>query len=219
MPTASSRSRPRSPGCNGRGCRTAIPSRPTTRRLVADLPALTSDGGWRSYFAAAGIGRRRTSSSAQPSYFEGLHKVFDDTPLATWRTYLAFNLLSVFAEYLPAAFVAEDFDFDQHILRGVPENQPRWKRGVGVVDRLMGFALGHLYVDRYFPPANKAHAEALIGNLMAVYAESLATLDWMGDDTRARRSPSSGDPAEDRLSGEVAQLRGLAIRATTWPAT
>ena len=159
------------------------PLKTYNKRLVADLPALTKDGGWRPYFSTAGV----TVDSlvvGQPSYFEGLHKVIDETPLATWRIYLTFGLVSVFAEYLPKAFVDEDFDFDQHILRGVPENQPRWKRGVGLVDRVMSFALGHLYVDRHFPPANKAHAEALIGNLMAVYAESLATLDWMGDDTR-----------------------------------
>jgi len=159
------------------------PLKTYNKRLVADLPALTKDGGWRPYFSTAGV----TVDSlvvGQPSYFEGLHKVIDDTPLATWRIYLTFGLVSVFAEYLPKAFVDEDFDFDQHILRGVPENQPRWKRGVGLVDRVMSFALGHLYVDRHFPPANKAHAEALIGNLTAVYAESLATLDWMGDDTR-----------------------------------
>ena len=159
------------------------PLKTYNKRLVADLPALTKDGGWRPYFSTAGV----TVDSlvvGQPSYFEGLHKVIDETPLATWRIYLTFGLVSVFAEYLPKAFVDEDFDFDQHILRGVPENQPRWKRGVGLVDRVMSFALGHLYVDRHFPPANKAHAEALIGNLTAVYAESLATLDWMGDDTR-----------------------------------
>jgi len=159
------------------------PLKTYNKRLVADLPALTKDGGWRPYFSTAGV----TVDSlvvGQPSYFEGLHKVIDDTPLATWRIYLTFGLVSVFAEYLPKAFVDEDFDFDQHILRGVPENQLRWKRGVGLVDRVMSFALGHLYVDRHFPPANKARAEALIGNLTAVYAESLATLDWMGDDTR-----------------------------------
>src|SRR6185437_6109430 len=117
------------------------------------------------------------------------------------------------AEYLPKAFVDEDFDFDQHILRGVPENQPRWKRGVGLADRVMSFALGHLYVDRHFPPANKAHAEALIGNLTAVYAESLAKLDWMGDDTRREAlaklraiQPRIGYPEKWR------SYAGLAIR-------
>jgi predicted metalloendopeptidase len=159
------------------------PIKTYNKRLVGDLPALTADGGWRSYFSAGAI-TLDDLVVEQPSYFEGLRKVIDEVPLRIWRVYLAFNLLSAYAPCLPVAVVAEDFDFNQHTLRGVPENQPRWKRGVTVVDTLMGFALGHLYVDRYFPPASKAHAEALIANLMAVYTESLATLDWMGDDTR-----------------------------------
>ena len=159
------------------------PIRTYNKRLVADLPALTADGGWRSYFSAGGVAVDALVVE-QPDYFEGLRRVIDDVPLRIWRAYLAFNLLSAYARYLPAALVTEHFDFDEHILRDVPEDQPRWKRGVATVDRLLGFALGHLYVDRHFPPASKARAEALIGNMMAVYAESLATLDWMGDDTR-----------------------------------
>jgi predicted metalloendopeptidase len=189
------------------------PLKTYNKRLVTDLPALTKDGGWQPYFGAAGVAVD-SLVVGQPSYFEGLHKVIDETPLATWRAYLAFGLVSVFAEYLPKALVDEDFDFDQHVLRGVPENQPRWKRGVGLVDRLMAFALGHLYVDRHFPPANKAHAEAMIGNLMAVYAESLATLDWMGDDTRREAlaklkaiQPKIGYPEKWRSYADLAVRR------------
>ena len=35
-----------------------------------------------------------------------------------------------------------------------------------------------------FPPESKAHAERMIANLMAVYRDGLATLDWMGPETR-----------------------------------
>jgi predicted metalloendopeptidase len=63
--------------------------------------------------------------------------------------------------------------------------QPRWKRAVALVDRLIGFDLGKLYVEHYFPPESKARAEAMIANLIAVYRDGIATLDWMGPDTRA----------------------------------
>ena len=110
--------------------------------------------------------------------------VLRDMPLESWRAYLAYNLLSTLAPFLSAPFVAEDFAFEQQTLRGVPEIQPRWKRAVAMIDRLGGFALGRLYVERYFPPASKARADALIANLMAAYRESIATLDWMGPATR-----------------------------------
>jgi len=162
------------------------PIKTYNRREVESLPALLAQADWPAHFAATGIGGGiRTLVLAQPSYFDGLGAVLRETPLESWRAYLAYNLLSSYAPYLSAPFVAEDFAFEQHTLRGVPEIQPRWKRAVATVDRLFGFALGRLYVARYFPPANKARADALIANLMAAYRQSIAALDWMGPATRA----------------------------------
>jgi len=44
--------------------------------------------------------------------------------------------------------------------------------------------LGKLYVAKYFPPENKRRMEALIGNLLAAYRQSINTLDWMSDATK-----------------------------------
>jgi predicted metalloendopeptidase len=153
--------------------------------LVA-LPALVARDDLPSYLAAAGVSRDiPTVIVAQPSFFAGLETVFRDTPLDTFKALLVYNLLSAYSPYLSAPFAEEDFAFELHTLRGVPEIQPRWKRAVSVVDRLIGFDLGKLYVERYFPPDAKARAEAMIANLIAVYREGIATLDWMGPDTRA----------------------------------
>jgi predicted metalloendopeptidase len=153
---------------------------------LAALPALVGKDDLPSYLAAAGIGRDiSTVIVAQPSFFAGLEAVFRDTPVDTFKALLAYNLLSAYSPYLSAPFADEDFAFELHTLRGVPEIQPRWKRAVSVVDRLIGFDLGKLYVERYFPPEGKARAEAMTANLIAVYREGIATLDWMGPDTRA----------------------------------
>jgi len=180
------------------------------RREVAALPALLAQDDWPAHFAAAGGAEIRTLVVAQPSYFEGLGMVLRDMPLESWRAYLAYNLLSSYAPYLSAPFVAEDFAFGQHTLRGVPEIQPRWKRAVATLDRLLGFALGRLYVERYFPPASKARIDALIANLMDAYRQSIATLDWMSPATRgealaklAAINPKIGYPATWRDYGRL----------------
>ena len=161
------------------------PIKTYNKTAIAELPALTAPHDLPSYLTAAGVGGNITSVVvAQPSYFAGLGAVIGEVPLQTWRTYLVYNLLSSYAGYLSAPFVTEDFAFQQHVLRGVPEIEPRWKRAVTTVDRLIGFDLGKLYVERYFPPASKARAEAMVANLMAAYREGIATLDWMGPDTR-----------------------------------
>jgi putative endopeptidase len=161
------------------------PIKTYNKTAIADLPALIAPQDLPSYLRAVGVGSDiATVVVSQPSYFAGLGAVARDAPLETWRELLSYNLLSSYANYLSAPFVAEEFAFEQHTLRGVPEIQPRWKRAVSTVDRLIGFDLGKLYVGRYFPPANKARAEAMIANLMAAYREGIATLDWMGADTR-----------------------------------
>src|SRR6202000_3584257 len=50
---------------------------------------------------------------------------------------------------------------------------------------LIGFDLGKLYVERYFPKDGKARAEAMSANLIAVDRDGITTLDWMGPQTRA----------------------------------
>jgi predicted metalloendopeptidase len=161
------------------------PIKTYNKTAIAELPALVAPQDLPSYLTAAGVGRDiNTVVVAQPSYFAGIGAIVRDAPADTWQAYLTYNLLSSYAGYLSAPFADEDFAFEQRTLRGVPEMQPRWKRAVAAVDRLIGFDLGKLYVERYFPPANKARAEAMIGNLMAAYREGIATLDWMGADTR-----------------------------------
>ena len=190
------------------------PLKTYNKRAVTALPALTAENGWPSYLTAAGVGPDIGSLVVmQPSYLDGLGGVLREVPLATWRAYLAYNLLSAYAPYLPAAFMTEDFVFEQHTLRGVPEIQPRWKRAVATVDRSISFALGRLYVERYFPPANKARADAMIAHLLAAYRQSIETLDWMGPATRrealeklAAIRPQIGFPTTWRDYG------GLAIR-------
>jgi predicted metalloendopeptidase len=161
------------------------PIKTYNRMDVAGLPALMQKQDLPAYLAAAGVSSQTsTIIVAQPSYFEGLGAILGRVPLESWKAYLVYGLLSSYAGYLAAPFATEDFAFDQHVLRGVPELLPRWKRAVVVVDRLIGFDLGKIYVERYVPKAKKVQAEALIANIKAAYRDSIATLDWMGPDTR-----------------------------------
>ena len=95
-----------------------------------------------------------------------------------WRSYFKWHALAAAAPYLSKAFVDERFAFTGTVLRGIPENRPRWKRGVGLLDGSMGEALGKLYVEKYFPPQNKARMEALVRNLLEAYAA--ISIPWTG---------------------------------------
>ena len=107
-------------------------------------------------------------------------------PLETWKDWLRFHLLEHEASYLPKAFGVEHFDFHGRVLSGTPEQPPRWKRAVDETNDALGEAVGKLYVERYFPPSEKARAEALVKNLIAAFAVRIDHLEWMAPQTRAR---------------------------------
>jgi len=131
-------------------------------------------------------GRLSSLVVSQPSYFTALAALLRDTPLATWRAYLRWHLLSDYSPYLPAAYVSEHFSFYGKALRGTSQDRPRWKRGLAVVEAGMGQALGRLYVAGAFGPAARQRMELLVHNLLAAYRADLAQLSWMSPETRQR---------------------------------
>ncbi len=112
-------------------------------------------------------------------------KLVDTQPLAAWKKYLAFHIASDNASYLTKAFDDARFDFYNKTLSGVTVKRDRWKRGVQVIDRNIGEALGEAYAAKFFPPENKAKMEALVANLHTALESRLKTLAWMDDPTRA----------------------------------
>ena len=50
----------------------------------------------------------------------------------------------------------------------------------------LGDAVGKLYAARYFAPAEKARAEAMVHNLIAAFSRRIDQLDWMAPETKAK---------------------------------
>ena len=161
------------------------PVKTYNKMTIAKLATLTPRFDWNAYLRESGLADKvRTFIVAQPSYLRGFANVLDSTPLPVWKAYLRWHLVSAYGRYLDQAFVDETFAFEGKVLRGIPENRPRWKRGVAVVEHSIGFGVGKLYVTRHFPPESKARMEKLVANLLEAYRSSIETLDWMGPATK-----------------------------------
>ncbi|MFI4940274.1 MAG: M13 family metallopeptidase [Burkholderiales bacterium] len=149
------------------------------------LVQLTPGYDWKSYLTQAGLdGKLTYVIVSQPSYLTGFGKALKSTPLAVWKDYFTWHVLSSNAGYLSKAFSDQNFAFYGTALNGIPEQQPRWKRAVNLEEGAIGEGLGKLYVARYFPPENKARMEKLVANLLEAYRQSIDTLDWMGPATK-----------------------------------
>ena len=152
---------------------------------LAKLAELTPGYDWKSQLRAADLDGKVTSLIvAQPSYLTGFGKVVEATPLATWKAYFKWHLISHYAPYLSKSFVDDSFAFNSTVLRGVPANEEAWKRGVRLVEGSLGEALGKRYVEKHFPPENKVRMEKLVANLIAAFRESIDGLDWMSPATK-----------------------------------
>jgi putative endopeptidase len=201
------------------------PIKTYNKTAITELPALMPGYDWQRYVHSAGIeGKVDSVIIRQPSYFTALGKVMTNTPLPVWKAYFKWRVLSAAAPYLSKAFVDERFAFTGGVLRGVPENQPRWKRGITLLDGSIGEALGKLYVAKYFPPQNKARMQALVQNLLEAYRRDIDTLDWMSAETKvgaqaklAKMLPKIGYPDHWRdytaLKVSRDDLHGNVVRA------
>ncbi|WP_373992207.1 M13 family metallopeptidase [Duganella sp. BuS-21] len=192
---------------------------------IKQLAELAPGFDWGHALAATGVANKTDYVIVnQPSYLTGFTAVLDKTDLATWKSYLEWQLLRQAAPYLSKDFADANFDFYGKELTGVAVKPPRWKSAVGLVEASLGEALGKLYVAEYFPPERKARMDELVKNVLAAYKVSIDKLDWMSPATKveaqaklAKFRPKIGYPSKWRDYSTLAivknDLLGNVLRA------
>ncbi|MEQ1472409.1 MAG: M13 family metallopeptidase [Candidatus Acidiferrum sp.] len=151
---------------------------------AAQLKELTPNWPWETFFAAVNLPGLAETNIGQPDFFKEVNRQLTATPLPDWKTYLRWHVIHAAAPVLSDNFVQENFNFYGKRLSGTAELQPRWKRCVQSVNRNVGEALGQVYVEKYFPPAAKAHALEMVHNLLAALRSDIPTLSWMSPETK-----------------------------------
>ncbi|CAN5254671.1 M13 family metallopeptidase [soil metagenome] len=152
--------------------------------LVAEAPGFD----WTGWVSAIGTTPEQAEEVVvrQPDYLTAFAALWSAESLEDWKLWARWRLIHARAGMLTDALVAEDFGFYGRTLSGTEQIRDRWKRGVGLVENLMGDALGKLYVERYFPPESKARMDVLVDNLREAYRVSISQLEWMTPETRQR---------------------------------
>ena len=149
------------------------------------LAALTPHFSWARYFALLGHPEIPRINVTAPSFFEALDGLLDAESLADWKAYLRWHLLDATASYLSSDFVREQLAFRAR-LTGVEQELPRWRRVLDAQNRALGFALGKLYVEKYFSAEAKAQVTELLDGIQAALRSELQTLSWMSPATRTQ---------------------------------
>jgi putative endopeptidase len=155
---------------------------------MRDLAALGHEApaiDWQRYLKASGVPQVRRLNLGMPKFFAALSDEVQSTPIGVWRDYLRWQLVHRYAPYLPDAYVQENFRLAQAV-RGTQELLPRWRRVLRTEDGALGFAIGHEYVKRHFPPAARSQVLEILHGIRAALRDDLKTLAWMSEATRAR---------------------------------
>jgi putative endopeptidase len=143
---------------------------------------------WREHFKAAGLDLSTIQelNVYTPNALKPLARLVTQTPIATWKNYLTYHLITQHAFLLGDVIDNENFAFHGKVLNGQPEQRERWKRAIVLVGGMqsLGEAIGKLYVARHYPPDSAAKMADLVSNLRAALGERLQALSWMGPETK-----------------------------------
>ena len=154
----------------------------TMEELKAQFPGID----WENYFSILGINGLQELSVSQLEPIHEVARIVNEEPVENLIAYLQWHLLDGSANELSDAFADESFDFYGRTLSGRKEQQPRWKRAVGVVNGVLGEAVGQMYVEKYFPAEAKERMLTLVKNLQVALGQRIDAQDWMSDDTKVR---------------------------------
>ena len=150
---------------------------------VDKLSNITSNFSWTKYLKTIGYENIKEINLAEPNFFKQMNVLLTKISLEDWKVYLRWHLLDSFAAYLSKPFVNQNFKMTS-VLTGTKEILPRWRRVVSTENQALGFAIGKIYVEKYFPEESKAEVLEILHNIKAQLRSDLKTLKWMSTKTR-----------------------------------
>jgi putative endopeptidase len=167
--------------------------------LKANNPWPTSELGkrapgldWPVFLGAAGLAEVPVFTVWQPGAITGTAALVASEPIESWQDWLAFHAIDRRSPLLPRAFVDEHFAFHARAMRGTPQLEERWKRGVAFANALLPDAVGKLFVERHFPPESKALLGDMVQAIIAAFRRRVEALDWMAPATKAKAQAKLG---------------------------
>jgi putative endopeptidase len=151
---------------------------------LAALNSLTPNFDWKQFLREVGLPESTPINVAEPELLKKFNQQLNSVPLDEWKIWLRWRVLKVSAPYLSKPIADEDFHFVNTVLKGVQEQQPRWRTCAELVDRDLGDALGESYVAKYFPPEAKRRMGQLVENLRSAMRDELENADWLQAETK-----------------------------------
>jgi putative endopeptidase len=160
-------------------------------KTIPELSKLVSNINLPKYLTDAGVNTDKVIVS-ELKYYQNMDSWMNAKNLPLIKDYMKARLVSSNAGNLNKEIVYLNLNFYSKYLQGQQEQRPMNKRGLGVINGILGEAFGKLYVEKYFPAEAKAQMETYIDYLKKSFAQHIAENDWM--------SPETKEKAQEKLS-------------------
>lgn len=156
------------------------------KRSMDQLSEMLPPVDWTGYFENVGAGALDTVIVGDPKYISALDSILNNTSIDVIKHYLKWSVLNRYASQMSTKIDRTNFKFYGKKLRGLEAQRARNERMIDVSNRVLGEALGKLYVDNYFPPEAKETAAYMVGNLRKAFKTRIQNLPWMTEETKVK---------------------------------
>ena len=154
-------------------------------KTVSELSGLVKNVDLAGYLNQVGVKTDRVILG-ELGYFKNFDAFVNEANLPLLKDYMKYHMLSGNAGVLDKKLDDMRFDFYGKFLQGQKEQRAMNKRGLEVVNGILGEAFGKLYVEKYFPAEAKEEMVTMVDYLKKAYYEHISNLDWMSDETKVK---------------------------------
>ena len=154
-------------------------------KSITELSKLVKNVNLPKYLTDAGVKTDRVILG-ELKYYENMDKFITSKNLPLLKDYLKVHLLQDNLGNLNKEMDDLNFDFYSKYLQGQKEQRPMNKRGLSMINGVLGEAFGKLYVEKYFPSEAKAQMETYISYLKKAFEKRINGLDWMSAETKTK---------------------------------
>ena len=160
-------------------------------KKVTELPAVSKNINLQKYLSDAGV-KTDQVIIGEMKYYQNLDQFLSQKNIPLIKDYLKYHIINGNASSLDENLDNIRFDFYSKYLQGQKEQRAMDKRGLSMVNGVLGEAFGKLYVDEYFTPESKQQMEIYIDYLLKSFKKHISEIDWM--------SPQTKEKAQEKLS-------------------
>jgi putative endopeptidase len=150
---------------------------------LEELRAVTPAFDWTTYLRDLQAPGIAVVNVSEPDFMRAVNQIVSATPLAELKAYLRWHVLNGNAEFLPKAFVEENFAFTK-TLTGAKEQRPRWKRCVDYTNGDLGEVVGKAYIAQAFGAEGKARTLEMVRAIEHAMGTDIGELAWMSEPTK-----------------------------------